>query len=109
LIIAAIKMKGRSEKRKEISQTIQSLAGQVLGKKGCLDANSYQDINDENIFYLVEEWQTQQDLDDYLQSKLFAVLLGIKTILVESPEIKFMVESRSASCNERESVQLNEN
>ena len=106
MYISSIRMKGRPGKRKEIMQTINGIVDQLRLRKGCLDAASYQDLNDENIFYLVEEWQTQQDMDEYLHSKLFAVLLGIKTILVETPEIKILSEDCSYYCDDKETVQV---
>ena len=90
MIIATIKLRGREEKRREILQTISGLGDQVRELKGCFGANSYQDINDHDVFYHVEKWQTQQDLDEYLNSKLFSALLGIRTILIENPTVEFM-------------------
>ncbi len=92
MFISSIKLKGLSNKRKEIIQTLNGISNQVRLKKGCLNAKSYQDIDDEDAFYLVEEWKTQQDMDEYMNSKLFAALLGIKTILAKKPEIKILVE-----------------
>lgn len=106
MFVSSIKIKGRAEKRIEILQTINGVSEQTRRKRGCLGANSYQDINDENIFYLTEMWQTQEDMDDYLSSKLFAVLLGIKTILVETPEIKILVEDCSYNCDGKDDVQV---
>ena len=51
------------------------------------------DTDDENIFFLVEEWQQQRHLDDHMKSSLFAALLGIKGLLTKEPEIKFMAEN----------------
>ena len=90
MIIATVKLRGREKKRREILQTISGLGDQVRMIKGCFDVTSYQDINDQDTFYLVEEWQTQQALDEYLNSKLFSALLGTKTILVEKPTVEFM-------------------
>ena len=90
MIIAAVKLKGRKEKRREIMQTIEGITDQVKMNQGCLGVNCYQDINDRNTFYYMQEWQTQQDLDEHLQSKLFSALLGIKSILSESPQVEFM-------------------
>jgi quinol monooxygenase YgiN len=53
----------------------------------------YQDVDDENIFFLVEEWQKQRLLDDHMKSSLFGALLGIKRLLIKELEIKFMNES----------------
>jgi len=92
MFISSIRMKGRSDKRKEIIQTLNGISDQVKLKKGCLNAKNYQDIDDEDVFYLVEEWKSQQDMDEYMNSQLFAALLGIQTILVEKPEINILVE-----------------
>jgi quinol monooxygenase YgiN len=100
-------MKGLPEKRVEILQTITGVSDQIKLQKGCLSASSYQDINDENIFHLIEVWQTQHDLNEYLTSNLFAVLLGIKNILVESPKVKIMVEDCSYDCDDIENLQIN--
>lgn len=100
MYVSSIRMKGRPGKRKEIIQTINGVLDQLKLKTGCLDVASYQDLADENIFYVVEEWQTEQDMNEYLHSKLFAVLLGIKAILVEMPEVKILSESSTYSCEE---------
>ncbi len=38
---------------------------------------------------MVERWETQKELDHYLQSDLFEVLLGTKNFLSKSWEINF--------------------
>jgi quinol monooxygenase YgiN len=99
-------MKGRSDKRKEIVQTLNGISDQIRLKKGCLNAKNYQDIDNEDIFYLVEEWETQQDMDDFMKSHLFAALLGIQTILVEKPEINILVEDKFHNNDEIENVRV---
>ncbi len=108
MIFFTVMIKGRAGKRKEILQTIHGVLDQVKKKEGCQGAKSYQDLNDENIFYLVEEWRTLEDMDRYLRSNLFAVLLGIEPILADKPEVKVMIESSSSMNsrnNERQAVQ----
>ena len=94
MIITTVKMKGREEKRLEILQTIREIANQVRRCKGCVGVNCYQDIDDKNVFYNVQEWRTRQDLADHLNSKLFAALLGIQSILAEPPQIEHMFRGR---------------
>lgn len=94
MIIATVKLKGREDKRLEIMQTLQGIAGQVRQCKGCVGVSCYQDLDDRNVFYTMQEWQTRQDLDDHLNSKLFAALLGIKSILAEPPQIEHMFRRR---------------
>ncbi len=109
MIISTIRMKGRAGKRKEIQQTINGILDQMKRDTGCLDASNYQDVNDENIFYLVEEWRTKKDMDRYLHSNLFAVLLGIETILADKPEIKILVESSSYDHGQKIDMQTKAN
>ena len=90
MIVATVKLKGREDKRLEILQTLRGFTDQVRQCKGCVGVNCYQDLDDQNVFYNVQEWRTRQDLDDHLNSKLFAALLGIKSILAEPPQIERM-------------------
>jgi hypothetical protein len=39
------------------------------------------DIEDENRFSLLEEWETREDLDHHIASNRFGVLLGTKALL----------------------------
>ena len=45
-------------------------------------------------------------MDEYMHSNLFSVLLGIKSILVETPDIKILVEDCSYDCDEKEKIQV---
>ncbi|MHB8808424.1 MAG: putative quinol monooxygenase [Desulfobulbaceae bacterium] len=94
MIIARVKLKGREGKRLEIMQTLQGITDQVRQCKGCVGVNCSQDLNDQNIFYTMQEWRTRQELDDHLNSKLFAALLGIQSILAEPPQIEHMFRRR---------------
>ena len=106
MFISSIRMKGRSDKRKEIIQTLNGISNQVKLKKGCLNVKSYQAIDDENVFCLVEEWKTKPDMDEYMTSQLYAALLGITSILVEKPDIKILVEDGSRNDGAKENGQF---
>ena len=93
MFVVTFKLQGKPETRLEISQSLQGIADKVKKVEGCKDTRIYLDIEDENIFFLVEEWQQQRHLDDHMKSSLFAALLGIKGLLARSPEVKFMVEN----------------
>jgi len=63
----------------------------VTEHEGCLKAEIYQDLDDQNIFYLIEEWSTRKDLENYKASRLMAVLRGLETLLTESLQIRHAV------------------
>jgi quinol monooxygenase YgiN len=85
----------RPEKRKELSQTLVSIVGQVRKESGCLHAGFYQDVDNEEDFLMVEEWATQKDSDDHLRSELFTVFMGAGTLMRRPPEIVIHVVSCS--------------
>jgi quinol monooxygenase YgiN len=89
MILVIIRMKVLAEKRKELSQTIASLIGSVRTEKGCLRCNLCQNIEDENELYLLEEWDTRENLIGHQESERFRVLLGAMNLLEEPYEMVF--------------------
>ena len=95
MILTYIKMNVRPEKRKELRQTIRSIVQEVRKENGCVDSTFYQNSENENDFFLIEEWETRQALDDHLRSAGFTVLMGARSLLSRPPEI--MIHSVSHS------------
>ena len=93
MILAIIEMTVLPAKRKEFLQTIHGLVQSIRKEKGCIKCSACQDIEDENTICMVEGWETQKELDRYLQSDIFEVLLGTKNFLSEPCEIKFYTVS----------------
>ena len=94
MVIVFVKMV-RPEKRKELTQTLHSIVGQVRKESGCLDAGFYQDVDSETEFLVVEQWATQKDSDDHLQSDIFTVLLGSGCLMRRPPAIAIHTVSAS--------------
>ncbi len=73
----------------ELSQTIASLSGSTMIEKGCQRYDFCQSIEDENRFFLFEEWDTRENLMTYLESDAFKVLCGAMNLLEEPCEMMF--------------------
>jgi len=101
MITASITIRGRSKKRIEILQTIKGIKDQLGRNTRCKQVKIYQDIDDENTFVVVEDWPTEHDLDEYLSSRLFKVLLGITPFLKDQLEIKLFTEMKKNSLSSR--------
>ena len=95
MITASITIHGQPEKRTEILQTIKGIKDHLGSDTKCSKVMVYQDIDDGNTFFFVEDWPTEDDLNDYLSSRLFKVLLGLTPILKEPLEIKLLKEIES--------------
>jgi len=92
MVVVTFKLHGKPGKQLEINQSLKDIAAKVKKLDGCMDTKIYQDVDDENIYILIEEWHKQRQLDDHMKSNLFSALIGIKGLLNKEPEIKFMVE-----------------
>jgi quinol monooxygenase YgiN len=82
-------MKVLSAKRMELSQTIALLSGSIRMEKGCQRCNFCQSIEDENRLFLLEEWDTRENLMTHLKSDHFRVLRGAMNLLKEPQEMIF--------------------
>jgi len=84
LIIILVRMEVLPEKRKELSQTLQSIVEQVRKESGCLHAGFFRD------------GENQEDSDNHLRSDIFTVLLGAGALMRRPPEIVVQTVDRSA-------------
>ncbi len=73
-------------KRNELWQTLQGLLELLPEEAGYLNARLEMDWNN-NVFTLVEEWDTQMDVYRYMQSRYFCVLRGAMKLLTSSNTI----------------------
>jgi len=81
VIVKATRIVVKPEKRTELVQTITRLLGPIKNVKGCRTIRFYLDGADENSSLLLSEWETESDLDRYIQSDDFAILRGAIMVL----------------------------
>jgi quinol monooxygenase YgiN len=79
-----------SEKRMELSQAIASLSVSIRLEKGCKRCEFCHSIEDENKLFILEEWDTQENLMTHLKSEHFRVLRGAMNFLHEPYERTFL-------------------
>ena len=89
MILVITRMKVLAEKRLELSQTIASLSVSIGMEKGCKRCDFCQSIADENRLFLLEEWDTRENLSTHLKSEHFRVLRGAMNLLKELYERMF--------------------
>ena len=95
MIIVRITMNALLEKRTEVMQTLLSMIEPTENERGCLSFHALRDLEDKNGFDLIAEWETREDLDHYIKSDRFSVLLGTKSLLCEAPHIEIHTVSHS--------------
>jgi len=95
MIILRITVNAFPEKQKEVFQTLFSMIEPTKKEKGCLSYEVLCDIEDKNVFSLIEAWENREDLEHHLRSDRFGVLLGTKSLLNEP--LKFQIHTVSHS------------
>jgi quinol monooxygenase YgiN len=88
MILTRIIFTAFPEKRKELMQTLLSMLETKGKEKGCMSYGIFNDIHKNTVFNLIEEWKTREDLNRYIGSEKFSVLLGTKSLLAKPLEIK---------------------
>lgn len=97
MIVNTTRITVQPEKRTEFFQTVGRLLAPIKSARGCRTFDFYLDASDENSTLLVSEWETETDLNNYLESNDFAVLRGAITVLgVRSIDSKARVTSHQS-------------
>ena len=109
MIVVRIIMKVRPEKHKEVMQTLLSMIEPLGKESGYLSYGIFCDIEDKNVFNLISEWEARQNLDHYIRSDLFSVLLGTKSLLCEPLKFQIFTVSNSEGIEAVNSVRKKRN
>jgi quinol monooxygenase YgiN len=84
----------RPGKRDEFLQTVQSIQEKLKQEETDLTkASLYQDLNDANVFHLIEDWATPEAMERYIRSDRFSVLMGALKVLCSESEVKYQISS----------------
>ncbi|OGR02835.1 MAG: hypothetical protein A2511_11925 [Deltaproteobacteria bacterium RIFOXYD12_FULL_50_9] len=97
-----IHMKVPPEKRKELTQTISSLTGSIKSENGCRRCEFFQNLSDENILCLLEEWDTMANLEIHLKSENLMVLRGAMNLLVKPWEMLFFSSFNQSAISQKD-------
>ena len=108
VIIVRIAMHALPKNQKEVMQTLLSMIESTGKERGSLSHHVFRDIEDENIFSLIDEWETREDLDQHIRSAKFGVLLGTKSLLCEPVKIQVFTVSDSEGIEAVNSVRKKE-
>jgi quinol monooxygenase YgiN len=89
MILVITRIKVLPEKRLELIQKFDAMIESISMEKGCRHCEFIQSVEDGNSLFLLEEWDTQENLMAYEKSEHFKVLRGELNILTEFYERTF--------------------
>ena|ERR1700690_1564568 len=104
VILVTLRMIVRPERRSDLLKTMRGMLEPARVERGCLSYRLYEDVEDRNTFILVEEWETQRDLESHIRTDHQRRLLSLMDLLNRQPELQFNTVSHMAGMDLIESV-----
>ena len=84
------------ESRYVFLEAVRGMLEPTRVEPGCMSFSLYQDVENENTFVLMEEWETKADLDNHIRGNSYRNLLVVMDLLREPPGIEFNTVSHRA-------------
>jgi quinol monooxygenase YgiN len=103
-ILVTLKMIVRPEKRRDLLETMRGMLEPSRVERGCLSYRLYEDVENRNAFFLLEEWATQEDLERHISKDNQRQLLALMDLLSEQPELRFNTVSHTTGMDLIENV-----
>lgn len=90
MIIVVGRVKTDADKREAVIRSGQTLAAASRSEAGCIDYRLYEDTENENEFVFVEEWVSNEALQEHFRTPHIAEFMRTApATLVSPPDVKF--------------------
>jgi quinol monooxygenase YgiN len=106
MILATLRMTVQPEKRRDLLEMIRGILEPTRVERGCISYRLYEDIENKNVFALVGEWKTQEDLENHIRTENYRRLLTLMDSLNEPPDLQFHTISHTEGIDLIKSVLL---
>ena len=88
-ILVTLKMIVQPERRSDLLETMRGMLEPARVERGCLSYRLYEDVENRNAFVLLEEWATQEDLENHIRTDNQRRILALMDLLREQPDLQF--------------------
>jgi quinol monooxygenase YgiN len=75
------------DKRQEFIQTCDMLGDAACRNSACIEQTLYENVKEANHFLWVEHWNDGKQMEGYLKSNRFGMLMGAISVLGESKRL----------------------
>lgn len=96
MVISTLKIVTLPQSRAEVVRTLSAQLGPTSVQPGCLRCHLYRDVEDQGTITLVEEWESQVELDCRLRSEDYRLVLAAIELAQEPPVVHFDTVTRRA-------------
>ncbi len=89
MVIMTLRLTVRPEKKTDAISIINAMAGPILVEPRCKHFCLYSDVNNDDTLMLVQEWVSQEALEEHIRSDEFNKILVVIELATRAPEIRF--------------------
>ena len=94
MVVSTLRILTAPKSRAEVVRTLSAQLGPMRVQPGCHRCDLYQDIENRETITLVEEWESQAELDLRLRSDDYRSVLAAIEMAQEEPVIHFDTVTR---------------
>lgn len=80
-------IRAKTNDQDEVKKELAKLVEPTQKEKGCVKYDLHQDRRDPTLFFFLEEWNSEDDLDSHLQSQHVTACASVIGDLVERTEV----------------------
>ena len=80
--------------------------GPTKVQPGCISCRFYQDVNNPDYVFLVEEWKTREALDHHVKSEQYRIILSLVDSSEKPPGLKIYTISKIEGLEAIEAVRV---
>jgi len=82
-----LKLVVAEKKLDEFVDSLRYLSSEIREEQGCLDFSKYRDLEKQDVYRILGEWKTRQDMEGHFKREKFSVLIGAARVLGEDFEM----------------------
>ena len=89
MVISTLRIVTAPQSRAGVVRTLTAQLGSTRVQPGCHKCDLYQDVENSEVITLIEQWESQADLDLRLRSEDYRAVLEALELSREQPEVHF--------------------
>ena len=94
MITVSLGFRVSHKRRKDFMNSARLILGPTRIQPGCISCRLYQDLDEPDAVFLVEEWKSRKELDCHLNSEQYRIVLSLMEASDQFPEIKLNTISK---------------
>jgi quinol monooxygenase YgiN len=106
MITVTLRMKVSHKRRQDFMNSARLILGPTRIKPGCISCRLYQDLDEPDAVFLMEEWESREKLDRHLKSEQCRIILSLMEASAQFPEIKIKTVSKMEGLEAIEAVRM---